>query len=182
MKATETTKAMTKLKVLNFSMSTEANINKIRDKEVFLLIYFLMILYRDWDSRRDQFHSHEASTEDGRRNYSRSRERSGSRFNNTDMDPITSLNKKIEAQNKRFKTLENFLKKKKIIYTNFCSVERPLVTDNDNEMDVVKVTHMKVCNLEMFFTVNKHDSRRVIIDNGAPISVVGKPWVENYLK
>ena len=62
--------------------------------------------------------------------------------------------------------MKGVLKSKKIIETNFCSVERSsdMIEDEDES---------SVHSIKLYFTENKTDGKRAIIDNGAPLAVVG---------
>ena len=87
--------------------------------------------------------------------------------------------KKVEDTNQRIKILENVLKEKKIIETNFCSVEK---TDDENVIKFNKDSiGVNIHNFEVFFTKNEMIGKKMISDNGAPLSIVGKPWLEIYL-
>ena len=52
---------------------------------------------------------------------------------------------------------------------------------NSNVNDEVK-SDIKVHCIDAFYTEHKLDGKRMIIDNGAPLSLTGTPWLNKYLK
>ena len=82
--------------------------------------------------------------------------------------------------------LESALNEKKITETNFCSVEREAVSD----FGIKLPTHKKhvdgeeeeIHDIDLFFIESNLDGKRMLTDNGAPLSFVGKPWLEKHLE
>ena len=102
------------------------------------------------------------------RNESQQRDRSSSRFSSRGSDGIRSLQAKVESQDKRIKILEKVLKEKKIIETNFVN------RDLEEEKEIHKI--------DMYFTKYKSNGKKSVVDNGAPLSIVGNPWLDKYLE